>query len=109
MSPDVTHLIIYASSPRQCILGIVAVRRIHQGTPQATWRTTLHGAGISRTDFLEYFAGADKAYAIEIDPASTVRLGNEVSPQQIIRGFRVPQSFMYVSESFLDKVVAKGF
>ena len=68
ISPDVTHIIVYASSPLKKIIGVVEVRQVHSGAPSATWVETLHGAGITEQEFHSYFAGRTIAYAIEIKP-----------------------------------------
>lgn len=109
ISPDVTHIIVYASSPLKKIIGIVEVRQVHSGAPSTTWVKTLHGAGITEQEFHSYFAGRTIAYAIEIKPKATIRLQHNLRPTDIEAGFKVPQSFMYVDESFLNSVISQGF
>ena len=104
----VTHIVVYASSPVKQILGIVEIKQIHRDTPSATWQKTFETAGIAKSDFFEYFAGVDTAYAIEIKQRTKIRLKNAVSPKAIKEDFRVPQFFTYVSEQFLNSVKEAG-
>jgi predicted transcriptional regulator len=99
---DVTHIVVYASSPCKKILGVVKVSSIESGSPGTVWNQTKNLAGISKTDYFKYFAGATIAYAIAIDPTKTIRLKRHVSPSEIEMDFVVPQSFKYVGDSFVQ-------
>lgn len=103
---DTTHLIIYSSFPTKRIVGVVEVRSIITASPTATWERTKYAAGISRRLFREYFQGAKKACAIEIQ--SVFPLKNPLPPHEIVPEFNVPQSYRYVDHSFLEKVIQLG-
>lgn len=109
ISQDVTHIVVYASSPYKRILGIVKVKAVYSGSVKKIWDETKEFGGISRAEFFEYFFGADTAYAIAIDPAKTVRLDQHLSPKDIEQDFVVPQSFKYVQESFVKALVAQAY
>lgn len=104
----VTHIVIYASSPVQRIIGIVEIEEIHSDTPAVTWSKTYKAAGIAESDFFEYFSGTDTAYAIEIKQKNVLRLKNAVSPKAVREDFRIPQSFSYISEQFLSAIKELG-
>ncbi len=108
ISSEVTHVIVYASSPLKRIIGVVEVSQIHSDKPARTWTQTSQGAGITKKEFLSYFAGSMVAYAIEINPNATIKLNHDVKPKDIDANFRVPQSFMYVDHSFLYSVMRQG-
>jgi len=108
MRSDVTHIVIYASSPWKKILGVVNVKSIESGSVHAIWKSTKEWAGISRSVFLSYFEGSELAYAIEIDPSQTLTLQRQVNPKEIDKNFVVPQSFMYVEPKFLRTLIACG-
>lgn len=103
---DLTHLIIYASSPVKKIIGIASVDGVDVSCPQDTWMHTKHAAGISQEDFLEYFQGKDKAVTIRLK--DVLSLDREICPREIEAGFKVPQSFKYVQSDFLQDVFTKG-
>lgn len=108
ISFDLTHLIIYASSPIQKILGIIKVNRVWVASPQDTWKYTKKSAGIIKQDFNIYFSDRAVAYSIELEPESLTELNRKFSPKEIDPNFQVPQSFKYVDIEFLEKVLELG-
>lgn len=102
----VSHIVIYASTPVKKIIGVAAVTSIDICSPSATWENTKHAAGISRRAFREYFYGKKLACAIVIDEVK--ELDRWVSPHEIVEGFKVPQSFVYVKPPFLKRLLKKG-
>lgn len=109
ISLDLTHMIVYASSPIKKILGIVEVNRVNVASPADTWQKTKQFAGIERKDFQEYFSDRDVAYSIEIEPDAIILLQKEINPKDVDPNFQVPQSFRYVDKAFLEKVLELGF
>ena len=105
-SSDVTHIVVYASSPYKRILGIVEVDSIKAGSASAIWKKTKESAGIDRQEFFSYFAGASTAYAIAIKPSKTLKFANHVSPKEIEEDFVVPQSFKYLEASFMRTLLS---
>ncbi len=103
---DLTHIIIYASSPIKKIIGLAEVRCVLEAAPSTIWDKTKHAAGIERKAFDAYFQGKKKAYSIEIK--KIIRFKKEVEIAQLENGFKVPQSFSYVDHKFYKKVARKG-
>lgn len=103
---DLTHVIIYASSPIKKIIGVAEVQKVMVASPSATWEQSKQVAGISRKAFREYFQGKKQAYAIKIK--KIIQFGKWISPVAMDNGFKVPQSFTYVNSYFLHKVVNAG-
>ncbi|MEB3286214.1 MAG: hypothetical protein VKJ04_01795 [Vampirovibrionales bacterium] len=108
ISFDLTHMVVYASSPIKKILGVVKVNRVRIGSPDDTWYELKKYAGIGEHDFTNYFSNSDIAYSIEIEPSKTIRLSKQVSPKEIDPAFKVPQSFKYVDNQFVELVLALG-
>lgn len=104
---DLTHIIIYASSPLKKIIGIAEVGEVKVASPTVIWENTKHVAGISRRNYREYFHGKKQAHAIQIN--KVLALQNRIKPEDINNGFKVPQSFAYVDDAFFRKVLTKGF
>ncbi|MFX4721667.1 hypothetical protein ABTB22_19795, partial [Acinetobacter baumannii] len=65
-------------------------------------------AEISRADYLEYFSGAEVAYAIRIDPTKTVRFDRHLKPSEVEENFVVPQSFRYVGAGFMESLLVQS-
>lgn len=108
ISFDLTHMIIYASSPLKRILGVAKVNRVCIASPEETWARTKQYAGIKKGDFQQYFLNSEIAYSIEIEPEMTLRLDRQISPKEIDPNFQVPQSFKYVTLDFLNQVLSLG-
>lgn len=109
ISPDVSHIIVYASSPTKKVLGVFGVSSVNVDCPESTWERTKSRAGISKDDFMAYFGDRERAYCIEINKNALVRFENEVSPLDVDSRFKIPQSFRYVDSDFLFNLAAKGF
>lgn len=105
ISPDTTHVILYATYPRKEIVAFAKVTCIEKSTPKQLWKDKKLHAGISEIEYREYFKGSKIAYAIEVDMASMVVLPNSIPPHEIDPDFVVPQSFRYVDSDFLLKLV----
>ena len=103
---DLSHIIIYATSPVKKIIGIAEIKGIQESSPTATWDMTKHVAGISRKLFREYFKGKKRAYAIQIK--EVYPFSRAIDPSEIKNGFKIPQSFSYVNIAFFQKVLRKG-
>jgi len=103
---NLSHVIIYSTSPVKKIVGIAEVARVKKGSPSLTWKQTKSRAGISRSAFREYFSGSGAAITLSL--RRVVRLAKELDPTEVRNGFRVPQSFSYVDVRFFNRVLAAG-
>ena len=100
-SSDIKKVYVYSSSPISQIIGYFTVDEIIQGSPSTVWRKTSRDSGITKEYFDDYFDGHDKAYAIRIK--SVRKFKRPIDPRSIIRDFRPPQNFMYVSSTEILK------
>ena len=93
--PEVVRsVLLYATLPVGAIVGEFTVARVIRGRPAAVWRKTRAHAGISRRYFLQYFAGRDEAFAIEV--ARVTPFSRPMDPRS--RGpFTAPQSYSFWS------------
>ena len=91
---DVKTIIIYETKPTGRLIGEFDIAEILEDDPEALWRVTERGSGISKDYFDAYFEGRSRAFALGI---GAIRLFDEpIDPQEIINDFTPPQSFMYV-------------
>jgi predicted transcriptional regulator len=85
---------MYSKRPEGSVVGCAMVKSIAEGSPSALWRKFRVSAGVSRTEFREYFSGRSVAFAIEL--TSTRSLSNPIS-LDLLRGldanFHPPQFF----------------
>jgi predicted transcriptional regulator len=91
---DVNTVVIYSTKPVGRIVAEFDIDHIIEEEPEALWRQTSKGSGITKRYFDEYFFGRPKGYAIGI---GEVRIFDEpIDPKVAYQGFTPPQSFMYV-------------
>ena len=92
---DISHIVIYATSPIKQVLGWVKATRIERGSPSKIWETHKAQAGIRRSAYRAYFRGRSRATAIHVD--SPERLANPLPLSAIEEGLIAPQSWRYLS------------
>lgn len=89
---------IYSTAPVMSLSGIMRVSEIRVTEPGQMWEAVEDFAGISRTDFFEYFQNTDRAVGIMIDKSicfpTTVPL---CDLRQRWPGFHPPQEFRYLT------------
>lgn len=101
---DLTHIIIYSSSPVKKIIGIAEVEKVIVDAPSTIWERTKNDAGISRNEFRKYFRGKKNAFTICLKRIFSLQI--PVSPNEILNNFRIPQSFSYVDYNFLKNALS---
>ncbi len=92
---DIDRVYLYSNSTVKKIVGSFEVGIILDGTPQEIWKKCHKYGGISEEDFFKYFAGARKAFAIEIKNAQ--RFSEPIDPYSTFVKFTPPQSFYYLT------------
>ena len=63
---DVDILVIYATRPQCRVVAEARIGGIMESTPEDIWKRTNRHGGISHDRFMDYFAGRETAYAIEL-------------------------------------------
>lgn len=100
---EVTHILIYATSPVRAVVGVAEVERLERASPGELWDEFAEVAGIGRSDFFAYFAGTRTgcAYVVKhVWPCSPPRrLGRHGLPRT------APQAFQYVDGKTLSAVL----
>ncbi len=93
-NPDIRTVVVYASSPRQMVIGEFEIECILTDSPERLWEQTKGKAGIEADYFFEYFSEREKGFAIMV---KNPRLYEK--PMCIKKDFRKspPQSFLYLS------------
>jgi predicted transcriptional regulator len=89
--PVGSRVVVYSSAPLQRLLGTFESGQVHEATPEGIWKLVSAQAGIDRAEFDAYFAGCDRAYAIE------VKSPRRLAPRPL--RFRPPQSYQFLHRS----------
>lgn len=93
----VPWIAVYSSTPTQKIIGIVEVESVVLASASTLWGMNGSlGGGLTRTELRSYFAGRVKGYAVML--GRVLRPHSPVEPAEVIRGFRAPQSFRYLTD-----------
>jgi len=93
--PDISGVLVYASTPVQRIIGEFTIDAIISGTLPAVWEIAQNEAGISRDYFFSYFADKTKAHAIKIGKTRKFKRPRTLAQYDIKNA---PQSFVYVED-----------
>ena len=105
VGPDVTHVLIYSTTPVARIVGFFEVEHQDVARPHALWRRYRAVAGIERPAFDSYFADCDRGVAIRI--GRVFRL-NRPQPLEGFFAAQAPQSFKYVHSDLIDRLTRRG-
>ena len=102
---DVSHVVIYSTTPTAAIVGVCEVDGVFVGAPATVWRKYAGVAGIARAGFADYYLNRRQAVAIRISNA--VRFAAPL-PLSTVGEHRPPQSFRYLRHISLSELVATG-
>lgn len=94
------RVVVYVPTPVKAVCGAFEVAGVVQGKPAAVWRQIGERTGLSKLEYDRYFAGADKAFAIQV--RNPRRFGSTVSLEELrsaVPDFRPPQSYHYLQRS----------
>lgn len=89
----IDSIVIYATSPRQQIVGEVEVLDIIEDKIDKVWEATKDHAGLSFDRFVTYYSGKDTATAYVLGKVTTYRKPLSLTDFGISKA---PQSFQYL-------------
>lgn len=104
LAPDIELAIVYATQPVGRIIGWFRIIGIAESTPDGLWRRFRRNGAIRRRDYFAYFAGADRAYAIEI--AEPTAVGEPLLLDSLSPRLRPPQSFQYLAAELAAPIIS---
>ncbi len=99
---DVTHVVVYASSPVKRVLGFFEVKEIDEASPRVLWQRYAAVGGISREDYDGYFGLASSAVAIRVERVHSLRTPIPLS--EVLPAGRAPQSYAYLPASVVPRL-----
>ena len=98
-------MLIYVTSPQKALRAISVVEALSYATPDELWVTVKEKAGITFSEFSEYFAGARMGYAIAFRSVQELVTPIELTTLRgLWPGFHPPRSHRYFSSKELAKL-----
>ena len=97
--PEGAVLLIYVSSPVKALGAISTVQCVTSAQPDELWKSVNDEAGLTRTEFNNYFGGAEKAFAIHL--GSIQRLSPPFGLSELRKlwpNLSPPQTYKYFTE-----------
>ena len=89
----VETIVVYASDPIRRVIGEFDIGEVFHEAPEQLWERTHIYAGITKRQFMEYFANQDKGFAIGVREAR--KYSNPLSLDDLMLSLP-PQSFIYL-------------
>lgn len=99
---DVEYVVVYASSPICGIVGSFRISGISEGCPRDIWEDFKDVGGIRRDEYFQYYAGAERAYAIGIERVCV--LERPLPLRQLSSSLKAPQSYTYLTREHVDRL-----
>jgi predicted transcriptional regulator len=96
---DVSHVVMYATSPVKKVVGIFEVAGIEVDSIDGLWRRFGDIGGIDENGFREYFRNRNQGIAIEVGPVR--RLSKPVPLGRFGEELKAPHSFRYLARTSL--------
>lgn len=99
-----TEIIIYASSPTQCIVGKAAIKKVEAHPVELLWSKIGHMTGITFDHFLEYFNGREIGFGLVLGNVERFSTPYHLNSLREQLDFYPPQSYMYTSPDLLKLI-----
>jgi predicted transcriptional regulator len=99
---DVSHVVVYATSPMRTIVGWFEVRSIERDRPWRLWIKHGSATGVTRREFRSYFDGAEEGTAISVRRAVALKSPLALS---MLWSSPPPQSFSYLDSKLAGEVL----
>ena len=98
-------LVVYSTSPSQCLVAVVEVKEAVRASKTALWRVAVQeGGGITKRALMDYFDGKDLGVALRLGRRTSLPAGL-TAKSAFGPSFRAPQSFRYLTDC--DKAVVR--
>ncbi len=104
MTRPVKMIALYATSPIRKIVALCQVLDTHEASPETIWKRYHKKAGIKRAQFMDYFDGNARGIALVLGEVTPLEVPLRLA--RVSRGFKPPQSFVYVPRSRFASALA---
>lgn len=100
---QITHLVIYSTSPEMEVKAIVKVNEVLTVSKSSLWEIAKeYGGGLTRDELRKYFHGVSKGHAILLSEIRNLK--KSLSLAEAIPGVRAPQSYVYLTDEQFDSI-----
>jgi predicted transcriptional regulator len=103
---EVSHVVVYSSSPVQRVVGFFEILGIEEDSPEQLWRRFSGVGYIDKEDYDRYFAQSSRGVAIRVGQVHTFQ--EPFALGELGRGLRVPQSYAYLNPKVLSKLRSRS-
>lgn len=94
-----TTIWFYVKVPVGQVIGSARVHSTHSLAPSTLWRRYGDVSGLSRSEFFEYFAGVDRAFALVLNQPKRLEASVSLEALRRLNGsFQPPQFFQHLTE-----------
>jgi predicted transcriptional regulator len=98
----VSHIVIYATTPIQKIVGYFEVKRIQVADPQNLWQSYSDIGGIDQKSFQDYYSNFNEGVAIEV--GQVYPLDQSLPLNCISTSLIAPQSYIYLDKELFEAI-----
>lgn len=99
------RIFIYSSGEEMAVTAHARVADVDSGPPASIWSRHSAVLGISRAEFDEYFAGADVAYALQLQDVRENARPTSLQELRKAFGIEPPQSWRYLTENVCRRLI----
>ncbi|MCX4853899.1 ASCH domain-containing protein [Streptomyces canus] len=100
-----TPLILYGTSSAKALLGAARIATVEVGGPDEVWELHHDHVGVGRAVFDRYVRGASEVTALGVEEPTPFAEPIPLARIRRVMEFRPPQSYQYVSDSFVRELV----
>ncbi|NTW29226.1 MAG: ASCH domain-containing protein [Coriobacteriia bacterium] len=99
---EISHVVVYATSPVQRVVGYFEVEDITEAEPAALWERFATLGDIGEAAFMDYYEGKGEGVAIHVGRVSP--LVEPVMLTEIVPGAVAPQSYLYADPGVISQL-----
>jgi len=99
---EVSHVVVYSSSPVKQVVGFFEILGIDQDAPEHLWRRYSRVGGIEKEDYDRYFARTERGVAIRVGKVHVLQ--RPVPLDELEPDLRAPQSYAYLSQRAFARI-----
>ncbi len=91
----INSIVVYVTKPVGKVIGEFEIEEVLEDNPMVIWEKTKKYSGLSKKDYMKYFEGNEKGFAISIKNATVYKKPLDLKElSSTIKS--APQSFMYI-------------
>ena len=99
---QVSHVVMYCTSPVMRVLGVFEIGRIESGAPSDLWHRYQSVGGIGADDFAAYYSRSKVGIALEV--ARVWILAEPLELTELADGLSPPQSYCYLGDECVTRL-----